>query len=284
MTTSSHPAIDGSLPEPLSGSEQQSSSTVPAELRQDRMVEEVEAVGFARVTNLAERFGVSEVTVRSDLGALQAEGRVRRVRGGAVPQADPRPEPTLEQAEQENHSEKAAIARFAASLVQSGQVVILDVGSTTTAIAHELTMRPDLREVTVVTSGLNVAIALEPAADRIDVLVTGGMVRSRQHSLVNPFAGLILEQTSAHIAFIGCNGVHAERGVTNMNFAEAEVKRAMIKAAREVYVVADSSKIGTVETARICHISDIDAIITDSSVSEHEISPIEQAGVVVHRA
>lgn len=257
---------------------------VPAELRQSRMVEEVEAEGFARVTNLAERFGVSEVTVRADLGYLESEGRVRRVRGGAVPMSSPRPEPTLEQAVQENYGEKAAIARYAASLVQSGQVVILDVGSTTTALAHELTLRPDLRDVTVVTSGLNVAIALEPAADRISVLVTGGMVRSRQHSLVNPFAGLILERTSAHIAFIGCNGIDVERGVTNLNFAEAEVKRAMINAAREVFVLADSSKIGTVEAARICQITDIDALITDSSVPAGAISPLEQAGVAIHRA
>lgn len=257
---------------------------VPAELRQDRMVEEVEAVGFARVTNLAQRFGVSEVTVRADLGSLEAEGRVRRVRGGAVPLSNPRHEPTLEQAVQENQNEKAAIARYAASLVQPGQVVILDVGSTTTAMAHELTLRPDLHDVTVVTSGLNVAIALESASDRISVLVTGGMLRSRQHSLVNPFAGLILERTSAHIAFIGCNGVDVERGVTNLNFAEAEVKRSMINAAREVVVLADGSKIGTVEAAQICQIADIDAVVTNTSTPTGLISPLEQAGVVVHRA
>lgn len=257
---------------------------VPAELRQDRIAEEVEAVGFARVTDLAERFGVSVVTVRSDLGALEADGRVRRVRGGAVPAGALRHEPTLEQAVRENQAQKAAIARYAASLVQPGQVVILDVGSTTTAVADELVARRDLHDVTVVTSGLNVAMALEPASDRIDVLVTGGMVRPRQHSLVNPFAGLILEQTSAHIAFIGCNGVDAERGVTNLNFAEAEVKRAMIRAAREVVVVADGSKIGAVEAARVCAIGDVDAVVTDASARPEAVAQIEQAGAAVHRA
>jgi DeoR family transcriptional regulator of aga operon len=257
---------------------------VPAELRQDRIAEEVDAVGFARVTDLAERFGVSVVTVRSDLGALETEGRVRRVRGGAVPSGAPRHEPTLEQAVRENQTQKAAIARRAAAMVQPGQVVILDVGSTTTAVALELVARRDLHDVTVVTSGLNVALALEPASDRIDVLVTGGMVRPRQHSLVNPFAGLILEQTSAHIAFIGCNGVDAERGVTNLNFAEAEVKSAMIGAAREVVVVADGSKIGAVEAARVCGIGDVDAVITDASAPADAVAPIERAGTAVHRA
>jgi DeoR family transcriptional regulator of aga operon len=257
---------------------------VPAELRQDRMAEEIEAVGFARVTDLAERFGVSVVTVRSDLGVLESEGRLRRVRGGAVPSGVLRHEPTLEQAARENQAQKSAIARVAAGMIQSGQCVILDVGSTTTAIALELVERRDLRDVTVVTNGLNLALSLEPAADRIDVLVTGGMVRPRQHSLVNPFAGLILEQTSAHIAFIGCNGVDAERGVTNLNFAEAEVKRAMIGAAREVVVVADGSKIGAVEAARICGIGDVDAIITDTSAGDDATAQLEQAGATVHRA
>ena len=257
---------------------------VPAELRQDRMAEEIEAVGFARVTDLAERFGVSVVTVRSDLGVLESEGRLRRVRGGAVPSGVLRHEPTLEQAARENQAQKSAIARAAAAMVQSGQCVILDVGSTTTAIALELVERRELRDVTVVTNGLNLALTLEPAADRLNVLVTGGMVRPRQHSLVNPFAGLILEQTSAHLAFIGCNGVDAERGVTNLNFAEAEVKRAMIGAAREVVVVADGSKIGAVEAARICSIGDVDAVITDTSARDDAIAQLEQAGAAVHRA
>ena len=168
--------------------------------------------------------------------------------------------------------------------MQPGQVVVLDVGSTTTAIALELVARRDLHDVTIVTSGLNVALALEPASDRISVLVTGGMVRPLQHSLVNPFGSLILEQISAHIAFIGCNGVDADRGVTNLNFAEAEVKRSMITAAREVVVVADGSKIGVVEAARVCSISEIDLLITDATAPDPAVAFIEQASVSVHRA
>jgi DeoR family transcriptional regulator of aga operon len=257
---------------------------VPAELRQDRIAEEVAASGFARVTDLADRFGVSVVTVRSDLGSLEALGRVRRVRGGAVPAGALRNEPPLELAAREHETQKASIARYAAAMVQPGQVVILDVGSTTTAIALELVARRDLHDVTVVTNGLNVALTLEPAADRISVLVTGGMVRPLQHSLVNPFGGLMLEQISAHIAFIGCNGVDAERGVTNLNFAEAEVKRAMIQAAREVVIVADGSKIGIVEAARVCSIAETDVIVTDATAPSAAIAQLEQAGTTVHCA
>lgn len=257
---------------------------VPAELRQDRIAEEVETRGFARVTDLADRFGVSVVTVRSDLGSLESLGRVRRVRGGAVPAGALRHEPPLEQAAREHEAQKAAIAAYAASLVQPGQVVILDVGSTTTAIALELVERRDLRDVTIVTNGLNVALALEPAADRINVLVTGGMVRPLQHSLVNPFGALILQQISAHIAFIGCNGVDPERGVTNLNFAEAEVKRAMIEAAREIVVVADGSKIGVVEAARVCSAAEVDLVVTDGEAPAEVVAALEGAGTSVHIA
>jgi DeoR family transcriptional regulator of aga operon len=138
--------------------------------------------------------------------------------------------------------------------------------------------------VTVVTNGLNVALTLEPASDRISVLVTGGMVRPLQHSLVNPFGALMLEQISAHIAFIGCNGVDADRGVTNLNFAEAEVKRAMIQAAREVVVVADGSKIGAVEAAKVCAVSEVDVVITDASAGSDHVIQLEQAGTTVHCA
>ncbi|MEI6361780.1 MAG: DeoR/GlpR family DNA-binding transcription regulator [Actinomycetes bacterium] len=257
---------------------------VPAELRQERIAQEVESAGFVRVTDLADRFAVSVVTVRSDLGSLEALGRVRRVRGGAVPSGGLRHEPPLELAAREHERQKAAIAAYAASLVQPGQVIVLDVGSTTTAVALELVARRELRDVTVVTSGLNVAMALEPASDRISVLVTGGMVRPLQHSLVNPFGSLILEQISAHLAFIGCNGVDADRGVTNLNFAEAEVKKSMIAAAREVVVVADGSKIGVVEAARVCSLSQIDLLITDATAPEQAVALIEQSSVSVHRA
>jgi DeoR family transcriptional regulator of aga operon len=107
-------------------------------------------------------------------------------------------------------------------------------------------------------------------------------VRPLQHSLVNPFGALMLEQISAHIAFIGCNGVDADGGVTNLNFAEAEVKRAMINAAREVVVAADGSKIGVVEAARVCSVSEVDAIVTDASAGADHVIQLEQAGTTVH--
>ncbi len=254
---------------------------LPVEMRQDLIGETVESSGFSRVTDLAERFGVSTVTVRSDLAALEAVGRLRRVRGGAVPAGAITGERPLEQVAVEQEAEKALIGGYAASLVSSGDVVLLDVGSTTTAITEALIQRRDLRDVTVVTNALNVALALERAADRITVLVTGGTVRPLQHSLVNPFATLLLERLTAHLAFVGCNGVDVEGGVTNVNLAEAEIKCAMLKAARRRVVVADGTKIGEVEVARVCGLDEVDLIVTDPSADPRVVDDIMRAGTTV---
>ena len=254
--------------------------SLPVEVRQDRIRDAVEGSGFSRVTDLAERFAVSTVTVRSDLAALESRGRIRRVRGGAVPSGSITVERPLEQEAGEQEAEKALISRHAAGLVSSGDVVLIDVGSTTAAIADALVERRDLRDVTVVTNSLNVALALEPAADRITVLVTG-TVRPLQHSLVNPFATLLLEQLTAHLAFVGCNGVDVEGGVTNRNLAEAEIKRAMLKAARRTVVVADGSKLGEVEVARICQVDEVDLLVTDAGADPRVVDDLMRAGLTV---
>lgn len=256
-------------------------AVVPAELRQQRMVTLVDAAGFGRVTDLADHFGVSTVTVRSDLAALEARGHVRRVRGGAVPTGTGVAERPLEQAAVEQADEKRAIAAHAAALVSSGDVVLLDVGSTTTAIAEALVRRTDLRDVTVVTNALNVALSLEAAADRISVIVSGGTVRPLQHSLVNPYATLLLEQLRGHLAFIGCNGVDVAGGVTNRNVAEAEIKRAMVRASRRAVVVADASKLGEIEVARVCGLDDVDLCITDASADPDVVAQLAATGLQV---
>ena len=122
-----------------------------------------------------------------------------------------------------------------------GDTVLLHVGTTTTAIARALVARADLRDVTVVTNGLTVALVLERAWPRISVVVTGGTLRPLQHSLVNPLGTVLLDGLNASIAFIGCNGVDGAGGVTNVNLPEAEVKRAMLLSARRPVVVADGS-------------------------------------------
>lgn len=256
---------------------------VPAELRQARTAALVENEGFLRVTDLAERFGVSTVTVRSDLTALESAGLVRRVRGGAVASGSAVAEQPIETAAAVAAAQKSAIARRCASLVSDGDVVILDVGSTTTAIAEALLGRTELSDVTVVTNALNIALLLEPAAvaGRMSIIVAGGTVRPLQHSMVNPYATLLLERLSAHLAFIGCNGVDVRGGVTNRNVAEAEIKRAMVSASRRSVVVADGTKLGEIEVARVCDLGDVDLLVTDIGADSDVVTNLRNAGLAV---
>ena len=250
-----------------------------AQTRQHAMALVVEREGFVGVQDLSDRFEVSAVTVRSDLESLESAGRLRRVRGGAVSRDHVRQEVPFETAREEAGPAKAAIARRAVDEVASGDAVLLDVGTTTTAIAGELVKRTDLRDLAFFTNSLTIAFELERAADRLQVIVTGGTLRPLQHSLVDPLATKLLDGLTAHVAFIGCNGVHPDAGVTNINLPETQVKQAMARAARRRVIVADGTKIGEVELARVCTLEEVDLLITDESADTDVVKDLRAAGV-----
>ena len=244
------------------------------------MLAALEAQEFARVSDLSEMFGISEVTVRSDLEALQGAGRVRRVHGGAVV-VPPHPERPFELSLGAHADEKRRIGQAAASLVASGETIILDVGSTTAAVARALVDRPDLTDVVCFTNGLKVALELEPAIPRFTVVLTGGTLRPLQHSLVNPLAGSILEGIHADTVFLGCNGVDLVSGVTNINLPEAAIKRLMVRAARRRIVVATGDKIGETSLAPLCGIDDVTTLITDGTADPAALAALRETGLEV---
>jgi len=245
---------------------------LPAAVRRARMLEHIQAQGFARVAELSALFGVSEVTVRADLESLA----VQRVHGGAV--ATQRIENAFEQSLLDASDEKRRIGVAAAALVESGQAVVLDVGTTTTAVAAALLERADLRDVVVITNALNIAMLLEAAIPRFTVVVTGGTLRPLQHSLVDPLAGAVLDHIRADLAFIGCSGVDVVAGITNINLPEADVKRRMLATAARSIVVADSGKLGVAQLSRVAPLADIDALIT---VTEADTEALRAAGLEV---
>lgn len=256
--------------------------TLPATVRRERMLQVIAERQFVRVADLSEAFGISDVTVRTDLDALQASHAVRRVRGGVIASGRPnRPERSFEEAAVEFAGEKRRIGAHAAAMVHSGMSVLLDVGTTTTAIARALVARTDLEKVVVVTSGLNIALELEPAVGRLTVVVTGGTLRRLQHSLVNPLGTVLLDGMHADLAFIGCNGIDADHGVTNLNLPEAEVKQRMIRAAERAVVVADGSKLGQIHLGRIARLEDVHTVVTGRSAPAHELARLSRAGAEV---
>jgi DeoR family transcriptional regulator of aga operon len=260
---------------------------LPAHQRRERIQMLVDERGFVRVSELREAFGVSGVTARSDLDALEAAGSVQRVHGGAVPVpatgTGPRPdrETSFEEALAASVLPKQQIGVLGASLVSSGQSVILDVGTTTLAVARALLARTELTDVVVITNGLRIALELEQAIPRFTVIVTGGSLRPLQHSLVEPLAATVLEQVHADLAFIGCNGVDAERGVTNVNLPEAGVKTLMLAAATRAIIVADGSKLGRVHLGRIGALAAFDTLVTDAEASPDRLAPLRDAGLTV---
>ncbi len=258
---------------------------VPAEVRRERMLTLVRAREFMRVSDLSTAFGISEVTVRADLGALADTGLLQRVHGGAmVRNTELRPERSFEEALDEFSAEKDAIGRHAAAAIRSGETVILDVGTSTTSIAKALVERHDLTDVTVFTSSLTIALGLEPAIPKITVVVTGGTLRPKQHSLVDPMAGLILDSINASTSFIGCNGIHPDAGVTNVNLPEAAMKRRMIAAGQRTVIVADGSKLGNISVAKIAELGDIDLLITGSSAPAEIVGELRDLGVEIEVA
>src|SRR3954452_5968585 len=217
---------------------------IPPAVRRERILDALQSHEFLRVHDLGEMFGVSEVTVRGDLEALAALGHVRRVHGGAMAQAAPPVESSFEVSSGAQTDEKRAIGVAAAALVNAGDLVALDVGTTTMAVAQALRMRDDLESVMVLTNGINIALELERAFPRVTVVVTGGTLRPLQHSLVAPMADRVMAGLNPDLAIVGCNGIDLLRGVTNANLPEAEVKRRMLHSARRRMIVADGSSSG----------------------------------------
>jgi DeoR family transcriptional regulator, aga operon transcriptional repressor len=258
-------------------------SSVPAHVRRSRMLDVIGGRDFVRTSELADRFGISEVTARTDLNALAERGHVTRVRGGAFargPRLPDRERPFAE-AEGAHADEKLRVGAAAAALVESGDSIIIDVGTTSTALARALVERADLEDVVVFTNGLNIALELERGWPRLTIVVLGGTLRPMQHSLVDPLAGPMLDRISANLVFIGCNGIDPEGGVTNANLPEAEVKRRLLGAARRRVVVADASKVGSVSLARVCDVDDLDLIITGAEADAAVLEALRERGPAV---
>jgi DeoR family transcriptional regulator of aga operon len=251
---------------------------VPPAVRRERMLADIRDREFVRVGELSSRFGVSEMTVRGDLDSLAARGQVHRVRGGAIPRVIARQEQPFEDSVSSFAAEKVAIGQAAAALLEDGETVLLDVGTTAASAARAIAARVDLDDVVVFTNGLRTALELEPASPRVTVVVLGGTLRPLQHSLVNPLATLILEQISVKTVLLGCNGVDPTGGITNINLPEAEVKKRMLAVATRRVVLSDGSKLGRVEVARLCGIDEVDTVITGPSADPAVVDALRDRG------
>jgi DeoR family transcriptional regulator of aga operon len=245
--------------------------------RRQEILSVVQREGRALVTELAQRFSTSTITIRKDLEFLQSRGLIQRTHGGALPvRSSNLTDPSLQEKEKQHHREKLRIASAAVRMVKEGQCVILDSGSTTTAIARALR---DFRELTVITNAVN--IAAELAGTSIDVILTGGTLRKNSFSLVGPQAEDTLREINADILFLGVDGFDTKVGLTTPNVLEARVNRAMANAAQKVVAVCDSSKFGRRSLAVIVQPDRIHEVITDKNVPRSTVQELREAGIEI---
>lgn len=232
--------------------------------------------GVVTIKSLSEQFGVSEMTIRRDLDWLQSQALVNRVRGGAVAQTS-REEMPFGDRLREAGVQKKAIAWAAVQLVNEGDRIILDGGTTTQQIAASLACKTDL---TVITN--NIAAVVELAAcDGIETIVLGGSLKHQELCTVGPLVTQGLADLAADKLFLSAAGFSIRQGATDLDMNEVQVKRAMIAAAAQVILVADSSKWGQVKLVRIAPLSDVDALVSDDGLPAEAISQLEAEGIEV---
>lgn len=237
--------------------------------RQSLILEEIRRAGSVRVSDLTQRLGVSDMTIRRDLEVLARSGLIEKVHGGAVlPGAPSTHEPGFEAKSSLEQAAKAAIARAAAEFVTPGSAIGLSAGTTTFALAELLIGIPALTIVTNSVRVVNVLGESQLAGARArgtSVVLTGG-VRTPSDALVGPIADLTIRSLHLDMLFLGCHGIDPVAGLTTPNLAEAETNRAFRQAARKVTVVADHTKWGIVGLSSFAELDDIDILISDAGL------------------
>jgi DeoR/GlpR family transcriptional regulator of sugar metabolism len=227
----------------------------------------------AEVVELAQRFDVSEMTVRRDLAHLAREGKLIRVHGGAV---SDREEPPFAEIAVERLDEKERIGRAAADLVRDGQTIMIDIGTTTLQLARQLRHR----ELTVITSSLAVLEELLPY-EGIELIALGGVVRRNYRSLVGVLAEDVLRQLTADISFLGASGIRSDLSVMDSTMVEVGIKRGMITGGQRVVLLADAAKFSMGGIVRVCGADELDTVVTDAGADEPGVEQLARAGVEV---
>ena len=245
------------------------------EERRRLIVEMLHREGRVLVRQLARHFHTSQITIRKDLEFLDTQGVIQRTHGGALPvQSGALLDPTLREKENLHREEKLRIARAAAQMVEEGQSVLLDSGTTTTAIARAL---KDIKKLVVITNAIN--IAAELAGTDIEVIVTGGMLRKNSFSLVGPVAEQAVRQLSADILFLGVDGFDTKLGLFTPNVFEAQVNRVMVQVSRKTVAVCDASKFGRRSLCNIMPLTGVDTVITGKNISKQDLQALRDAGI-----
>ena len=243
--------------------------------RHSEILRMLDSSNVVKVSDLSGRFRVSEETVRRDLERLEQDGVVRRIYGGAVRVSGRAMELSFQKRQTRNLDQKRHIAAVAKDLIADGESVIMDSSTSSLELARAL---PHMR-LTVLTN--SVTTVMELANKDIHVMSTGGILRQNNLSFVGSIAERALEGYYVDKAFLSCRGLTAREGATDASDQEVELKRRMLRAAKRVVFLVDSSKFGQVGFCSICPLRDIHVIVTDSKVPPQVVAELQDAGVEV---
>jgi len=249
--------------------------------RQNQIVELVLSRGRVSILEICKSFGVSEMTARRDLAHLDRQGLVRRYHGGAAASLGRSWEPPFKTRSSKYQEAKVAIGRKAADLVIDGDSIALDVGTTTLEIVPGLVGK---RNLTIITSCLQIAnmiVSYLPLEVAARLIVTGGIVRPRELSMVGPIPLQAYDEFHVDKAFIGTAGISLQDGLTEYNMEDTQIKQVLIRSARERIVVADGSKFGVTTFATVAPLKAIDRIVTDTSAPRDMLEEIRKRDVEV---
>lgn len=246
------------------------SSTLNA--RQQEIMKQVNKVGSISIKDAAVECRVSEATIRRDLDELTVSGLIERVHGGAMRLSSTTFERYHSEKMKTMLNEKRKIASYAASLVENGDSIFLDSGTTTFFLAHELVNHSDL---TVITNNLDIAYSAQFNSTST-LIVTGGMRRDNYSVLIGDVAENTIKSFKVDKVFMGCDAISPKDGIYNSNFLEIGVKKQIVLCGKKVILVTDSSKFHRQALAKVCNLSDVDMIITDDDLEENTVEEIKK--------
>ena len=246
------------------------------EERHRRIIEELERNDIFRISQLSERLGVTRQTIRRDLSELEKTGLIKKVHGGALLNKR-NLEPSYSDRLSTNVEEKELIAKNAAELVEDGDAIFLDVGTTTLMMAKQLKEKKNL---TVITNFLLIAMELANAPE-VKVILSGGELRGEEFSLSGPISIRSVKNIYIDKAFVGVGGLSLESGFTDYHLNESEFRRMMIEHAKKTYALADHSKMDIVAIYKSADLHEIDVLITDGKTPGSIINKLKEKGMEV---
>ena len=249
----------------------------PMDARKQQILDYIASKGFATPEELARQHRVAAITVRRDLVWLEKAGHLKRVHGGAIPSESPLAVTHVNTRLRAAAGEKRAIARAAAALVQAGDRLFIDAGSTCRFLAEAL---PDSADLTVMTHSLDIVTVLAHRPG-FRLIMLGGEFDPRLNAFISPMTETALGSFSADKAFLGAQGVDINRGVSSNGMSEERIKALMAHNAKQAFVLADSSKLGKVAFRSVLPLSRVFGVITDASASPPFCAALRRKGIRV---